>query len=280
MADIVLQFIHISDTHILKPGQTHDFSDIQPEWETYARQIMTLPYTTHAAAQAMVREINNLPARVDFVLHTGDVFNDPTSADDYDLVAELFAPIKYPLYYLPGNHDDTASLQQVLLGRDSAQPFDYEFEMNGVHIVCLDSNDRTGQYPAHSGWLNDDQLTRLETICAAADTRPLVVALHHPPFVIDSPPLDSLRLYNGDALHKILLNARDRLRGVYFGHIHHPVDVWQDGILYSSAASGWYQFAAWPEYTTGAIIEGANPGFSLVTITTERVFIRRHTYQV
>lgn len=280
MADIVLQFIHISDTHILKPGQTHDFSDIAPEWETYARQVMAMPYDTRAAAQVMVREINTLPARVDFVLHTGDVYNDPTSATDYELVSELFAPIKYPVHYLPGNHDVLAHLQTGLRKQEASAAFDYEFEVNGVQIVCLDSNDRSGQYPAHSGWLSDNQLAWLDAICGAADSRPLVVALHHPPFSIDSPPLDNLRLYNGDALHRILLKARDRLRGVYFGHIHHPIDIVQDGILYSSASSGWYQFAAWPAYNTGAIIEQATPGFSLVTITNERVFVRRHTYGV
>lgn len=280
MADPLLQFIHVSDTHILKPGQTHDFTDIAPEWETYARQITALPYTTHMAAQAVVREINALPIRVDFVLHTGDVFNDPTSPEDYRLAAEFFNPIKYPVHYLPGNHDNTGWLQSVLAGRAASVPFDYEFEVNGVQIVCLDSNDRTGNYPPHSGWLNDNQLAHLEAICTAKESRPLVVALHHAPFEIDSAPLDHLRLHNGDALHKILLHARDRLRGVYFGHIHHPVDIVQDGILYSSASSGWYQFAAWPGYGLGAIIEGADPGFSVVTITQERVFVRRHTYPI
>lgn len=282
MADPLLNFVHISDTHLLKPDTTHDFSDIEPgsTWSLYAQQIMALPYDTRTAAQALVREINALPVKVDFVLHTGDVFNDPASPDDYRDAAEIFSAVKYPIYYLPGNHDDTAGLQRVLQGRDPAASFDYQFEVNGVQFICLDSNDRTGVYPPHSGWLDDNQLTWLEAICAADDGRPLVVALHHHPFAIDVAPLDELRLYNGDALHQILLTARHRLRGVFFGHVHHPFDVVQDGIFYSSAASAWYQFAGWPEYGIASVIEGANPGFSLVTITRERTFVRRHTYSI
>jgi 3',5'-cyclic AMP phosphodiesterase CpdA len=280
MADTLLQFIHITDTHILKPGQTHDFTDVEPEWEIFAQQVVALPYDTRTATAAMVREINALPVRVDFILHTGDVFNDPTSLDDYRDAAEFFSPLKYPVHYIPGNHDDTAGLQTVLLGRDLSEPFDYQFESNGVQIVCLDSNDKTGQYPKHSGWLDDDQLARLDAICTANDTRPLVIAIHHPPFLTDSAPLDYLRLYNADALHQTLLKAHDRLRGVFCGHIHHPVDVVRDGILYSSGASAWYQFAAWPDYHIGSLIAGANPGFSLVTLTSDRVLVRRHTYPV
>ena len=32
--------------------------------------------------------------------------------------------------------------------------------------------------------------------------------------------LDPIVLRNGEALHKILLKAKDRLRGVFYGHIH------------------------------------------------------------
>ncbi|MBZ0286597.1 MAG: hypothetical protein K8I30_03215, partial [Anaerolineae bacterium] len=75
MAETYLHFIHISDTHIIKPGYKYDFTGITPEWEPYARQLATLPYDTRAAARALVREIVALPVQVDFVLHTGDVFN-------------------------------------------------------------------------------------------------------------------------------------------------------------------------------------------------------------
>jgi Icc protein len=177
------------------------------------------------------------------------------------------------MHYLPGNHDVIEPFIDQLCQRDPTQPFDYEFEQKGVQVVCLDSN---GQLPSHAGWLNESQLARLDVICEADDTRPLVVALHHHPVAVDVNWLDDLMLLNGQDFHRILLQARHRLRGVFFGHIHHSIDVMVDGILYSSAASGYYQFRGWPGHPTPALEVGASPGFNVVTITPHQTFVRHY----
>jgi 3',5'-cyclic AMP phosphodiesterase CpdA len=277
MPNILLQFVQLSDTHFLMPGVRPNYDDVEKELDLYSKQILALPYDGAQAAEAAVREINNLPFHVDFVLHTGDVGNDLTKPEEYAFMRDLFAKIKYPTYYLPGNHDDVGMIQTVLQGRDPAPPFDFEFEQNGVQIVCLDSN---GTTPPHSGWLDEGQLEWLEKICMAEDDRPLVIALHHHPIPIEVPWLDELALLNGEAMHKILLKAKHRIRGVFYGHIHHAVDIVRDGILYSAAPSANFQFLGWPGYEMAALDVGGLCGFNVVTITSEATFVRRYMYAV
>lgn len=275
MTDVLLQFAHISDTHLIMPGQQRDYSDIDPEWAEYARQILALPYTALEATERLVAEINALPVHLDFVLHTGDLAGQLTAPEDYAYIGSVLFGIRCPVYYVPGNHDVGAAFQRVLLGREGV--YDHAFELNGVQIACVDSN---GTHPAHSGWLDEAQLAWLEQICTAPDDRPLIVALHHHPIPLGVSWMDEVGLLNGEAVHQVLCKARHRLRGVFYGHVHQGIDLLRDDVLYSSAASAWCQFAAWPGVNRAALDTTAQPGFSLVTITREATIVRRHSYPV
>jgi Icc protein len=261
--EVTLRFIHISDTHI-NPDPAYRL----PEAD----------YHPLDSARALVEEINALPFPVDFVLHTGDVVYDPDPRA-YEAAGALLGQIKYPVYYLAGNHDDGEMLQQVMLQKDEIlAPFDYQFEVKGVQIVCVDSNG-PAQRPA--GMITDDQLARLQGIAKAKDNRPLVVAVHHNVLPNGAPWWDGfMRLSNGEDFHSALLPARERLRGVFHGHVHQSVDMYRDGILYSSATSSWYQIQCFPRQTETLADRLTPPGFSVVTVTPVQSFVRRYFYRV
>lgn len=264
MTDILLRFVHITDTHI----------SADPDFDSPT-------YHPSAGARALVKAVNALPFKPDFVMHTGDV----ADATSYQLAREIFASLESPIYYVRGNTDEVEALQRTLMGRTEVKTpyFYYEFEVNGVQIVCLDSN---GPVQPPAGYIDSEQLAWLEGICSAQDSRPLLVMLHHNLIKIGDVPLldDWARVTNGDEVHKILLKARERLRGVFYGHIHQPLDNYRDGILYSVALSSWYQFYAWPgsDYAvTGIPMDNETPpGFSVVTISRESTTIRRHVFRV
>jgi Icc protein len=262
-SEVLLQFVHISDTHIsADPAYTHAEAD----------------YPAVAGAQELVRQINALPFQPDFVLHTGDIAYDPVPSA-YDAARAILQDIRYPTYYLVGNHDDPALLQQKMVGRTQIlSPYDYEFELNGVQIVCLDSN---GPAQFAGGSLLPKQLEWLEGICKSHDVRPLVVAVHHNALPIGSSFWDDfMRMTNGEDFHRTLLSAQRRLRGVFFGHVHQGTETYRDGILYSSVLSSWYQLQCWPGQSGILEDRGAEPGFNVVTITRSQTFIRRHRYHV
>jgi hypothetical protein len=89
-----------------------------------------------------------------------------------------------------------------------------------------------------------------------------------------------MALQNGERLHAILLKAHARLRGVFFGHIHQNVDIYRDGILYSSVLSSWYQLHSYPGQEKTNVDVAAEPGFNIVTVTSTQTFIRRHRFSV
>ena len=89
-----------------------------------------------------------------------------------------------------------------------------------------------------------------------------------------------MRMENGEDFHRALLPARDRLRGVFFGHVHQNTDTLRDGILYVSTTSSWTQIFNYPGQIETENERAALPGFSVVTITREQTYIRRHRYVV
>ncbi|MDX1991949.1 MAG: metallophosphoesterase [bacterium] len=251
-------FIHISDTHI-NPDTTYNntYADVTP-WQ---------------GVQALIHELNHLPFTPDFVLHTGDVAFDPRP-EAYLTCLEALNQIPYPVYYVAGNHDDSPALQRIMLGREDPLPaLHYAFEVNGVQIICVDSN---GPADPPAGMMTRDELEWLSGLCSADDDRPLVIAVHHHVLPVGIPWLDSyMGIRNGDQFHEAILPAKHRLRGVFFGHVHQNLDVVRDGILYSSTLSSWVQFQSYPGMSATTPDHGAEPGYSIVTISEDQTFIRR-----
>lgn len=262
MANPLLNFVHISDTHI-HPSQDYikDYAD----------------YTPLVGARALVNALNALPHQPDVVLHTGDVAYDP-DPEAYQTVKDVLGQINAPILYLGGNHDDQDALQRIVMGRSKPQkPLHFEVEINGVQIIGVDSN---GPAEPPAGSVTSGQLAWLDDICSTVDDRPLVIATHHNPLHVGIPWLDDyMAMANSEDFHRVVVKAKDRLRGVFFGHIHQNINVQRDGVLYSAAASSWCQLDAYPGLTETRSDRGAKPGFSYVSVFTDQVYIRRYWFE-
>lgn len=222
-------FVHLTDTHI---GPTRDY-------RRYG-------VPSYPCAERLIEIINAMPEQPAFVIHTGDVTTDG-GPDSYRLAADLFARLKAPLYYVPGNHDDPALMRRYLgapaaSDGDPNAPLDYAFEVNGERFVALDLRGPVDP----GGHASEAQLRALQAECTP-DGPPLTLFIHYPPFAMHSPWLDAHMLIdNGEALHAILRGARDRLRGVFFGHVHRSGQLVRDGITYICANSAFSQFVWYP----------------------------------
>ncbi len=263
-----LRFFHISDTHI--NPDTNYIKD-------YAQ------YTPIIGAKALVREINSLPFKPDFILHTGDTAYDPEPV--YDGVKEVFSEIDVPIHYLAGNHDEAKGLQREMMGRseDAIQEYlHYDFTVKGVQFVCLDSN---GPHDPEkpTGFVTPEQLDWLDSICASDDEHPLVIAVHHNVIPVYVPWLDNwMRMENGEEFHEIVRQTRDRLCGVFYGHIHQNIQTLRDGVMYISAGSSWCQFDSHPDPSNERLIYNSHtlPSFNMVTITDTTTSVIRHSFEV
>jgi 3',5'-cyclic-AMP phosphodiesterase len=154
------------------------------------------------------------------VLVTGDLSE--ASADaEYEQVLELLAPLRAPIFVLPGNHDDRAALRRhfAVPGVDG-EPVNYSADLGGLRLVVLDTT-RPGENP---GTLDDERLAWLDAELAAAPDLPTVLAMHHPPLHTGIPPLDEIGLPPADrrALAAVV-ERHPQVRRIVAGHMHRAI---------------------------------------------------------
>ncbi len=259
-----LYFAHISDTHI---GPTVDHS--------------RHGHVAYSCARRLVDIVNGLPARPDFVIHTGDVVSDPDPAA-YSLAADTFARLEAPIYYVNGNHDSAADIRRTLpmgakrdAGRDPDR-LSYTFEVKGYRFLVLDGHGPKEIDP--QGLLADSQL-ELVAQEAQPEGPPLIVFVHFPVLPLNSVWMDNnMRISNGEVFHQALRPARRRLRGVFHGHVHQHMQTIRDGILYVSVASVFSQFAAWPEDIVTRYDPDHHPGYNFVHLLPGQTIVHQHTF--
>lgn len=257
-------FVHISDTHI---GMTEEF-----ERHGHA----ALP-----CAREVVNIINSMPVRPHFVVHTGDVVADPQPSA-YRIAAETFAALEVPIYYATGNHDTAAYIREYLpMGpHTSAGPdpyrLSYTFEVEGFRFLVLDARGPEEIDP--HGLLPDSQL-ELVAQEAISDGPPLAVFIHYPVLPLNSIWMDdNMLILNGESLHRALLPAHERLRGVFSGHVHQNMQTTKDGIQYYSVASVFSQFTAWPYDEDVRFDPQHQPGYSFVHLLPGQTIVHQHTF--
>lgn len=220
----LLTFVHMSDTHLPADRET------TPDGVRNAYETVT----------EVIQDINALEFPAEFVLHTGDVGHDPSDESSYGQVRQLLSQLTAPLHVIPGNHDHNQWLYNAF-GQDASNLY-YTFERKGVKFICLCSNVPNSLL----GAIGPEQLSWLEAQLSGPEGKPVVVALHHHPFLLGSEPMDTYALSDGEALHSILKSARAKISCVLFGHIHETLVLVRDGITYASVQSAWYQLKSWP----------------------------------
>jgi Icc protein len=259
-----LTFVQISDSHV---GPTEDF-------ELHS-------FRTFACLDSAISRINEFPQPPDFVIHTGDLINDQNGAS-YAVAAKAMNRLHVPAYYVCGNHDERALLRQHFgcpphPSGDPNAPLDYTFEVKGEQFVVLDTSSR--DVPPPQGHLDEAQLAWFRA--AIEHPGPLTVLMHHSPFPMGSPWLDeNMSIQNGAALHEILLPVRDRLHGVFHGHLHRSCQTVRDGITYTCAGSTALQYG-WRPWDPKPLPDPDNPpGYNVVHYLDGYIVAHAYTFPV
>jgi len=195
-----------------------------------------------ASTRKAVEAINELPIKLAFVAHTGDITAD--TIGDSNVVNEGLAVMKKlsaPVYYVPGNHDILKSdaRRTAKLYRQSFGALSTRVEVEGV--VCLffysepmSSDLRIGGYDARS-WLNEN----LE----AAGRKP-VLLFQHIPAVHDvhGPGGETAWTDSYSPAWLRLFEKNPQIKAVVAGHFHRDELHWVGGTpvyVSSSVADFW-----------------------------------------
>ena len=188
-----------------------------------------------ANLEACVARLNALDPSPDLVLATGDLAKDGTPGE-YATLREILAPLRPPLYLIPGNHDIREPLSEAFADADylpaGGALMRYTIEEYPVRLIALD----TVVPKAPHGLMDAERLGWLEARLAEAPERPTIVFMHHPPFKVGIKMMDGMRCSGGAGLGAILA-ANGQVERVLCGHLHRAVHVRFHGTTASASPS-------------------------------------------
>ncbi|HTH60410.1 MAG TPA: phosphodiesterase [Paraburkholderia sp.] len=214
----------ISDLHIKAPGAL-----------AYRR------VDTAASLARCIARLNALSPRPDAVIMTGDLA-DRGTPQEYAHLKSLLATLDLPYYLLVGNHDDRDALRDAFAERPElhvgGEFVQYAVDVGALRVLALDS-----VVPGQSaGSLDDARLDWLAAQLDAARGRPVIVALHHPPFDCGIAHMDAIRLAaDASARLEALVARHPNVERVICGHVHRPMFVRFGGTIASAVPAPAHQ---------------------------------------
>jgi 3',5'-cyclic AMP phosphodiesterase CpdA len=219
---MTISFVQLSDTHIREPGRL-----------AYGK-LDTAPYLRRA-----VESVMSLQQKPLAVVMSGDL-TDFGRELEYQHLAELIAPLDIPVYLMPGNHDTREGLRAAFPDHTylGASGFiQYEVEIGPLTLLTLDTST-----PGESGGtLCQERLDWLEQKLQKNSGKPVVVAMHHPPFTTMIGHMDKIGMQGGVERLKEIIGCHPNVERVICGHLHRAIDVRFAGTIASTTPSPAHQ---------------------------------------
>jgi 3',5'-cyclic AMP phosphodiesterase CpdA len=215
-----LRFVQISDSHLGFTGPAN----------TAVRQ-------SFATA---IDQINALPYRPDFVMHTGDLTHLSTPAQ-FDQVKQLMSGLRAGrVFTVPGEHDsvdDHGQKYRQAFGAGTLGEGWYSFDIAGVHVIAL-VNTLSLEKLGHLGTEQLD-FVRRDTAALPADT-PIVVFSHIPLFAM----YPAWGWGTDDAAQVLAMLRRFSSVTCLNGHVHQLFTKTEGNVTFHSATTTAYPLPA------------------------------------
>lgn len=191
---------------------------------------------TAARLEACVRRINELAGDADLCVLMGDNVDTP-SEEGYRTLLDCLTPLRMPIRYLVGNHDDRDMFLRVRpdLPRDGNGFFQSVLNTEDGLLLFLDTH-RTG---ADVGDYGPDKLAWLKQQLLVARRKPAYLFMHHPPFRTGF-FIDHSMVEQHDAFLAALAEAGN-VRHVFLGHTHRASSGSWNGIAWTTLHGIAYQ---------------------------------------
>jgi 3',5'-cyclic AMP phosphodiesterase CpdA len=252
-----MKLIHLTDTHLVKPGLT--LYGLDPE----------------ERLRQAVASINALHADADLVVITGDLAH-WGEATAYAALAECLDQLRPPCVQILGNHDDRQAYHLAFAqGMRDADGFVQGVrETSAGRLLFLDTN----QPGTHMGWYCEQRLAWLAERLAESKGTPVFIFMHHPPFDVGLPSMDRISLQQKAAFAETVLPYRSDIRHLFYGHVHRPISGSWLGIPFSTLRATSHQ--VWLDFNAGTDIPGSHepPAYAVVLISAESVVVHTHDF--
>ena len=213
-----LRVLQISDTHL--------FADT-------SRRLVGMD--TEGSLREIMALIHQRILPVDIVLATGDLTHDASEAG-YQRLAQHLRTLSAPVYYLPGNHDNSRTMAEHFATENISMP--PAARHGNWLLIMLDSS----LPDSARGHLAATELQKLERELVNHPEYHVLICLHHHPIPSGSAWLDKMSLDNADEFFEIV-DRYQNIRGILWGHIHQPSEAERNGVRMFSIPSTCIQFA-------------------------------------
>lgn len=251
----LMKFVQVTDLHIVPRGRTlHGLDSI-------------------SRLEQCVADINRFSSGLSFCVFTGDLA-DRGDRESYLLLHELLGSLNVPYHMILGNHDRRQAFFEVFSGypRDDNGFVQFEIDTPSGRMLFLDTLDEgrsQGIYCAdRQGWLR----ARLRE----AVDKPVYLFMHHPPFDINIPSLDAIKLDDEEGFATMI--STSNVRHLFFGHVHRSVSGCWRGVPFSALPSTNHQIATDFEITAPMPYNHAPPAYAFVYLEDEITVVDQHQY--
>lgn len=240
-----MKFIHVTDTHLVEPGQT--LYGLDPV----------------ARLRLCVDDINRNHADADFAIFTGDLAHMGQPAA-YAALRATLGRLLMPVHLLLGNHDDRTHFLSAFpeRPRDPAGFVQFGFDTPQGRFVCIDTNEPGVPW----GWLCAQRLDWLAAELDRHAERPVYLFMHHPPFPVRLKRMDEIALQEPERFARVVAGRRN-IRHLFFGHLHRPIGGSWNGIPFTTMRATSHQVAL--DFVTGGIVPGSHepPAYAVVFLS-------------
>lgn len=205
-------FVHITDHHL-----------------TASEAELWNGFSTRYAMRTVLRHVaQNVADRADFIISTGDLVEDPSETsyqaflhmlNARDTASEMPGPLfispegfqEFPMYVLPGNHDDRDNFFKCLFPQSAPKVLmNVAFIHKGVQFICLDWGPQV-KARAHPEMLN--------FLAQSLETNyPSILVMHHHVVPVGSRWLDNFIADDVSHFWEIVLGKN--VLGILCGHVH------------------------------------------------------------
>lgn len=196
-----MKFIHITDLHLVAPFEA--LWGLKP----------------FDRLDACLTDVATWHGDAEFCVISGDL-TERGEPDAYKALRERLESFPLKTFLMVGNHDDRTAFVKAFPDhpRDANGFVQFEHRVDSAVFLFLDTlkvGAKVGEFCA----LRREWLSRR---LADAQDAPVYIFMHHPPFDIEIPYMDRIKLDDPDAFAATLGETAD-IRHIFFGHVHRPV---------------------------------------------------------
>lgn len=251
-----MKLLQISDTHLGEPGRT--FFGLDPA----------------AQLAQCVAHANAFHGDAELAVVSGDLVNAATEAEYLEL-RRVLSGLAVPWRLIPGNHDRRDRIRAAFpeLPFEPGKFLHQCVETSAATLLLLDTREPRQEW----GRLCPERLAWIEERLAAVPG-PVLVFMHHPPIPVGHAAMDAMRLREPETFVELVGRYTEKVRHVFFGHVHRPFFTAVDGIVYSSVPGTSHQVSLMGMSRGDLYASGEPAGYGVILVEEGRVGVHIQSF--